>query len=188
MLLSDKSIEELIDKKNASINPFNKEQLQPCSYDVTLSDKLVIFFPSVSFDKSLEPCANAATKDLMDIDTQEIDISNGYVLTPGEFVLGSTVEKISLPNNVAARFEGKSSLGRMGLTTHITAGFIDAGFSGNITLEMKNETSWNIIIAPGMRIGQLCFFAMDSSAKNPYGSEGLGSHYQGQAGPTSVRK
>lgn len=187
MLLSDVSIKELVNSKDISIDPFKQEQLQPCSYDVTLADEIVIFVPDVRLYDPSQAYAYANTKDLGDVGTQTIHISDSYVLAPGEFILASTVEKVTLPSNVAARFEGKSSLGRMGLTTHITAGFIDAGFSGNITLEMKNETSWNIVIAPGMRIGQLCFFAMDKPAKNPYGSKGLGSHYQGQSGPTNVR-
>jgi dCTP deaminase len=107
-----------------------------------------------------------------------------FILHPGEFVLGSTYEVITLPDDVAARVEGKSSLGRLGLLTHATAGFIDPGFSGHVTLELSNMATLPIKLWPGMKIGQLCFFRLSSPASHPYGSEKYGSHYQGQRGPT----
>ena len=109
------------------------------------------------------------------------------MLHPGEFVLGSTFEAISLPDDLAGRLEGKSSLGRLGLLTHSTAGFIDPGFSGHITLELSNVANLPITLWPGMKIGQLCLFRLSSPAERPYGSEGVGSRYQGQRGPTPSR-
>src|SRR5690606_1603613 len=110
-----------------------------------------------------------------------------FVLHPGEFVLGSTYESVSLPDDIAARLEGKSSLGRLGLLTHSTAGFIDPGFEGNVTLELSNTATLPIYLWPGMKIGQLCFFRLTSPAEHPYGSEKYGSRYRGQRGPTASR-
>jgi dCTP deaminase len=110
-----------------------------------------------------------------------------FVLHPGEFVLGSTFEQITLPDDLAGRLEGKSSLGRLGLLTHSTAGFIDPGFNGHITLELSNVANLPIILWPGMKIGQLCLFRLSSPAEHPYGSAGVGSRYQGQRGPTPSR-
>src|SRR5689334_9958714 len=107
-----------------------------------------------------------------------------FVLHPGEFVLGSTLEVVTLPDDLAGRLEGKSSLGRLGLLTHSTAGFIDPGFTGHITLELSNVANLPIILHPGMKIGQLCLFALSSPAEQPYGSSAYGSRYQGQRGPT----
>jgi dCTP deaminase len=109
------------------------------------------------------------------------------VLHPGEFVLASTYELVTLPDDVAARLEGKSSLGRLGLLTHSTAGFIDPGFSGHVTLELSNVATLPIMLWPGMKIGQLCFFRLSSPAEHPYGSDLMGSRYQGQRGPTASR-
>jgi len=109
------------------------------------------------------------------------------VLHPGEFVLGSTLEMVALPDDLAARVEGKSSLGRLGLLTHATAGFVDPGFTGHVTLELSNVATLPIMLWPGMKIGQLAFFRLSSSAENPYGSDVHGSHYQGQRGPTASR-
>ena len=117
----------------------------------------------------------------------EPDGDDPFVLHPGEFVLGSTFEAISLPDDLAGRLEGKSSLGRLGLLTHSTAGFIDPGFSGHITLELSNVANLPITLWPGMKIGQLCLFRLSSPAERPYGSEGVGSRYQGQRGPTPSR-
>ena len=110
-----------------------------------------------------------------------------FILHPGEFVLGSTYEVVSLPDDIAARVEGKSSLGRLGLLTHATAGFVDPGFSGHVTLELANVATLPIKLYPGMKIGQLCFFRLSSPAEHPYGSEKYGSRYQGQRGPTPSR-
>lgn len=179
MLLSDKEI-----AYNAIghilITPYNEDQLQPCSYDVILSDELLHFSGSGTID--------AATKTLNGIKYQKISLAESdYIMKPGDFILASTVERVNIPNNMAARFEGKSSLGRLGLTTHVTAGFIDAGFSGTITLEMKNENEFPIKISKGMKIGQICFFKIDEDVARPYGSKNLKSHYNNQDGPTPAK-
>lgn len=114
----------------------------------------------------------------------EVDSGEPFILHPGEFVLGSTYEAVTLPDDIAARLEGKSSLGRLGLLTHSTAGFIDPGFSGHVTLELSNMATLPIKLWPGMKIGQLCFFRLTSPAEQPYGSGASGSRYQGQRGPT----
>jgi dCTP deaminase len=108
-------------------------------------------------------------------------------LHPGEFVLGSTFEFVTLPNDIAARLEGKSSLGRLGLLTHSTAGFVDPGFKGHVTLELSNTATLPIKLWPGMKIGQLCFFKLSSESEFPYGSDKYSSRYQGQRGPTASR-
>jgi dCTP deaminase len=117
----------------------------------------------------------------------EPDDDEPFILHPGEFVLGSTYEVITLPDDIAARLEGKSSLGRLGLLTHSTAGFIDPGFSGHVTLELSNVATLPIKLWPGMKIGQFCFFRLSSPAEHAYGSERYGSRYQGQRGPTPSR-
>ena len=114
----------------------------------------------------------------------EVDPAEGFILHPGEFVLGSTYETVGLPDDIAARLEGKSSLGRLGLLTHSTAGFIDPGFTGHITLELSNVANLPITLWPGMKIGQLCLIRLSSPAENPYGTASVGSKYQGQRGPT----
>ncbi len=117
----------------------------------------------------------------------EVEEDEAFILHPGEFVLGSTYETVTLPDDIAARLEGKSSLGRLGLLTHSTAGFIDPGFSGHVTLELSNMATLPIKLWPGMKIGQLCFFRLTSSAEYPYGQGGYGNRYQGQRGPTASR-
>ncbi len=117
----------------------------------------------------------------------EVDPAEGFSLHPGEFVLGSTYEQVALPDDIAARLEGKSSLGRLGLLTHSTAGFIDPGFEGHITLELSNVATLPIRLWPGMKIGQLCFFKLSSPAERPYGSGATFSRYRGQRGPTASR-
>ena len=121
--------------------------------------------------------------------TRMVDVGEDepFVLHHGEFVLGSTMERVTLPDDIAARLEGKSSLGRLGLLTHSTAGFIDPGFSGHVTLELSNTATMPILLYPGMKIGQLCFFKLSSPALRPYGSGAFGSRYQGQRGPTASR-
>lgn len=175
-MLNDAEIKNLCLKKHL-IDKFDKSRLQPCSYDVSLSNVIVRY----SGDGEI----NGMDRSLVNLDHIQFLIGDtGYVLNPGEFILGSTVERVHIPKNIAARFEGKSSLGRIGLATHITAGFIDPGFTGDITLEIKNLNNHPIRIFPGMLIGQLCFFRLNSDVDCPYGSEGLRSHYQNQIGPT----
>jgi dCTP deaminase len=117
----------------------------------------------------------------------EVAPDEPFILHPGEFVLGSTYEKVTLPDDVAARLEGKSSLGRLGLLTHSTAGFIDPGFSGHVTLELSNMATLPIMLWPGSKVGQLCFFRLSSPTEHPYGSGAYGNRYQGQRGPTASR-
>lgn len=121
--------------------------------------------------------------------TRFVEVQNDepFILHPGEFVLGSTYEFVKLPEDIAARLEGKSSLGRLGLLTHSTAGFVDPGFQGHVTLELSNVATLPIKLWPGMKIGQLCFFQLSSPSENPYGSAKYGSRYQGQRGPTASR-
>lgn len=181
MLLNDSHIRELSLNKHV-IYPFAEEQLQPASYDVLLGNNIIRFVGNAGV-------IDASTKILRgdaDYHSYQIKDDDYYILDPGEFILGCTEEMVTLPNNIAARFEGKSSLGRLGLATHVTAGFIDPGFQGQITLEIKNMNHLPIAISPGMRIGQLCFFETEP-AEHPYGSEEAGSHYQHQIGPTVAR-
>ena len=181
VLLSDRDIKAEIDTDRVRLDPYDPGMIQPSSIDVRL-DK---FFRL--FDNHKYPVIDPA-KDQPELTRLvEVEPDDGFVLHPGEFVLGSTLETVSLPADLAARVEGKSSLGRLGLLTHATAGFVDPGFSGHVTLELSNVATLPIILWPGMKIGQLCFFRLSSPAENPYGSAKYGSHYQGQRGPTASR-
>jgi dCTP deaminase len=181
VLLSDRDIMAEIDSDRVRLDPYDPGMIQPSSIDVRL-DK---FFRL--FDNHKYPVIDPA-QDQPDLTRLvEVEPNDGFVLHPGEFVLGSTLETVSLPDDLAARVEGKSSLGRLGLMTHATAGFVDPGFSGHVTLELSNVATLPIILWPGMKIGQLCFFRLSSPAENPYGSAKYGSHYQGQRGPTASR-
>lgn len=161
-MLSDRDIFKAIHKGEIRISPFHPALVQPASIDLRLSDKFV--FPD-SNDSSVHQMPS-------------------YLLEPGEFILASTVEHIYIAPSLSARFEGRSSFGRLGLLTHITAGFIDPGFRGDVTLELSNVSQKEILLEPGIRIGQISFTRLESPAERPYGSAGLGSHYQGQRGPT----
>ncbi|MDR1264212.1 MAG: dCTP deaminase [Propionibacteriaceae bacterium] len=181
MLLSDRDIQAQLDAGRVVIDPWDPAALQPASLDVRLDHQFRIFqnhrYPVI------DPAADQT--DLTRPVVLEGDAP--FVLHPGEFALGSTYERVALPDDVAARIEGKSSLGRLGLLTHSTAGFIDPGFQGHVTLELSNTATLPILLYPGMKIGQLCFFKLSSPAARPYGSPALGSHYQGQRGPTPSR-
>lgn len=181
MLLSDRDLLREIDNKRVAVEPFDLEMVQPSSIDVRLDRMFRVFdnhkYPHI--DPSIEQ------EDLTRLVEPEGD--NPFILHPGEFVLGSTLEVVSLPDDLAGRLEGKSSLGRLGLLTHSTAGFIDPGFSGHITLELSNVATLPIKLFPGMKIGQLCIFQLSSPADHPYGSDKYGSRYQGQRGPTASR-
>ena len=181
MLLSDRDILTEIDNGRVVLDPFERSMIQPSSIDVRL-DKFFRVFDNHKYPH-IDPAADQS--DL----TREVAVERGeeFILHPGEFVLGSTYERITLPDDIAARLEGKSSLGRLGLMTHSTAGFIDPGFSGHVTLELANVATLPIKLYPGMKIGQLCFFRLSSPAEHPYGSEKYGSRYQGQRGPTASR-
>lgn len=181
MLLSDRDILDEIDRNRVVLEPFDAEMIQPSSIDMRL-DKFFRVFENHRYP-IIDPAEDQA--DL----THEVVAENGdpFILHPSEFVLGSTYERVGLPDDIAARVEGKSSLGRLGLLTHATAGFIDPGFSGHVTLELANVSTLPIKLYPGMKIGQLCFFRLSSPAQHPYGSAKYGSRYQGQRGPTPSR-
>ncbi len=181
MLLSDRDIKAELEAGRVSLEPFEAAMVQPSSVDVRLDR----FFRT--FENHRYPHIDPA-EDQPDL-TREVEPEGDepFILHPGEFVLGSTYEVVTLPDDVAARLEGKSSLGRLGLLTHSTAGFIDPGFSGHVTLELSNVANLPIKLWPGMKIGQLCFFRLSSPAEHPYGSERYGSRYQGQRGPTPSR-
>ena len=181
MLLSDRDLRAEIAAGRLGIDPFDDALVQPSSVDVRL-DTLFRVFNNTRYTH-IDP---AQQQDEL---TSLVEPAEGepFVLHPGEFVLGSTFELVSLPDDVAARLEGKSSLGRLGLLTHSTAGFIDPGFSGHVTLELSNVATLPIKLWPGMKIGQMCFFRLSSAAEKPYGSAEYSSRYQGQRGPTASR-
>ena len=181
MLLSDRDIRSSVDARDIRLDPWDPAMVQPSSVDVRLDKYFRVFenhrYPSI--DPSIEQ--PELTRLI------EVDGGEAFVLHPGEFVLASTYETVTLGSAVAARLEGKSSLGRLGLLTHSTAGFIDPGFSGHVTLELSNMATLPVKLWPGMKIGQLCFFQLTSPAEHPYGSPQYGSRYQGQRGPTPSR-
>ncbi len=181
MLLSDRDIRAEITAGRIVLDPWEDAMLQPSSVDVRL-DRLFRVFENHRYPH-IDPA-----EDQPDL-TRLIEAQSGepFILHPGEFVLGATAELVTLPDDVAARLEGKSSLGRLGLLTHSTAGFIDPGFSGHVTLELSNVATMPIKLWPGMKIGQLCFFKLSSPAEHPYGSAKYSSRYQGQRGPTPSR-
>ncbi|MDQ1583939.1 MAG: dCTP deaminase [Microbacteriaceae bacterium] len=181
MLLSDRDIKAELGTGRIGLEPYQPEMIQPSSIDVRLDR----FFRL--FDNHKYPFIDPA-EDQPDLTRLvEVDSDQPFILHPGEFVLGSTYELVSLPDDVAARLEGKSSLGRLGLLTHSTAGFIDPGFSGHVTLELSNVATLPIKLWPGMKIGQMCFFRLSSPTERPYGSSEYSSRYQGQRGPTASR-
>jgi len=181
VLLSDRDIRAEIAANRVGVEPFDEAMIQPSSVDVRL-------------DKFFRVCENHKYS-VIDPSTEQAELTREviaegdepFILHPGEFVLASTYEVITLPDDIAGRLEGKSSLGRLGLLTHSTAGFIDPGFSGHITLELSNVANLPVKLFPGMKIGQLCLIKLSSPAEHPYGSEKYGSRYQGQRGPTASR-
>ncbi len=181
MLLSDRDIRSGLDTGRIGIEPYDAALLQPSSLDVRLDR----FFRL--FDNHKYPFIDPAEDQPELTRLVETKPDEAFILHPGEFVLGSTFELVSLGDDIAARLEGKSSLGRLGLLTHSTAGFIDPGFSGHVTLELSNVATLPIKLWPGMKIGQLCFFGLSSPAEHPYGSSEYGSRYLGQRGPTASR-
>ena len=181
MLLSDRDIRLEIDAGRVRLDPFDAPMIQPASVDVRI-DRFFRLFDNHKY-AMIDPAIEQT--ELTRLVTVEPD--EPYMLHPGEFVLASTFERITLPDDIAARLEGKSSLGRLGLLTHSTAGFIDPGFSGHITLELSNMATLPVALWPGMKIGQLCFFRLSSPAQNPYGSAGNLNRYLGQRGPTASR-
>jgi dCTP deaminase len=181
MVLSDRSIKEALASGRLIVEPTSDDCIQPSSVDVHVDRYFRVF--------------RNHTQRVIDVrETQEdltelIDVGpeSPMILHPGEFMLGSTTERIGLPDDLVGRLDGKSSLGRLGLVIHSTAGFIDAGWDGHITLELSNVANLPITLYPGMKIGQISFFEMTTAAERPYGSSGLGSKYRGQRGPTPSR-
>jgi dCTP deaminase len=181
VLLSDRDIRAAIEAGRVALDPYDPTMVQPSSVDVRIDRYFRVF------ENHRYPHIDPAVEQAELTRLVEPDGDEPFILHPGEFVLGSTYEVVSLPEDVSARLEGKSSLGRLGLLTHSTAGFIDAGFSGHVTLELSNVATLPIKLWPGMKIGQLCFFRLTSPAEAPYGSGAQGSRYQGQRGPTPSR-
>lgn len=181
MLLSDRDLRKALDDDRLELDPFDTTLIQPSSIDVRL-DRFFRVFDNSRYTH-IDP---AEQQDELTSLVENSD-DDPFVLHPGEFVLGSTFETVRLPSDIAGRLEGKSSLGRLGLLTHSTAGFIDPGFTGHITLELSNVANLPITLWPGMKIGQLCLFQLSSPAEFPYGTKQAGSRYQGQRGPTPSR-
>jgi dCTP deaminase len=181
MLLSDRDIRAEVQTGRVRVEPYDEAMIQPSSIDVRL-DRYFRVFENHKYSV-IDPSVEQSEL------TREVEVGpkEFFILHPGEFVLASTYEVISLPDDLAGRLEGKSSLGRLGLLTHSTAGFIDPGFSGHITLELSNVANLPVKLFPGMKIGQLCLIRLSSPAEHPYGSALYGSRYQGQRGPTPSR-
>ena len=181
MVLSDRTIRRLIAEGRIRIEPFAPELMQPSSLDVRVDRFFRVFrnsrYPFIDVKAQQEELTELV----------EVTGDEAFILHPGEFVLGSTLERVTLPDDLVARLEGKSSLGRLGLLIHSTAGFIDPGWDGHVTLELSNVANLPITIYAGMKIGQISFVQLSEPAERPYGSEGIGSKYQGQRGPTPSR-
>jgi dCTP deaminase len=180
MVLSDRTIRRLIDEGRIGIDPFDEELVQPSSVDVRVDRLFRVFrnsrYPFIDVKEPME--------DLTEL-VEVGDAEQPFILHPGEFVLGQTLEWVELPDDLVARLEGKSSLGRLGLLIHSTAGYVDPGWKGNLTLELSNVANLPIALYFGMKIGQISFFRMSSPVDRPYGSPELGSKYQGQSEPTA---
>ena len=181
MVLSDRTIRRLLEEGRIGIEPYEEELLQPSSVDVRVDRLFRVFrnsrYPFIDVKQEMEELTELV----------EVEPDEAFILHPGEFVLGSTLERITLPDDLVARLEGKSSLGRLGLLIHSTAGFIDPGWDGHVTLELSNVANLPITIYYGMKIGQISFVQLSEPAEHPYGTGELGSKYQGQVGPTPSR-
>jgi dCTP deaminase len=181
MILSDVSIRKALAEGRIIIDPLLDGAVQPSSVDLRVDRYFRVFRNDTT--PFIDP--KLAQEDLTEL--VEVGDGNAFILHPGEFVLGSTLERVALPDDLVARLEGKSSLGRLGLLIHSTAGFVDAGWDGHLTLELSNVANLPIAIYPEMKIGQISFLQMTTAAENPYGSDRAGSKYQGQRGPTPSR-
>lgn len=181
MILSDRSLREALAAGRIVIDPLDETNIQPSSIDLRVDGLFRVF-------RNHTAGVIDVKRDLTDLtELVEIPADGVFMLHPGEFVLGSTAERVAVPDDMVARIEGKSSLGRLGLLIHSTAGFIDAGFNGHITLELSNVANLPITLYPGMKIGQISFLQMTTAADRPYGQGARGSKYQGQRGPTPSR-
>jgi dCTP deaminase len=183
VILSDRTLREQLASGRIVIEPFDDGLVQPSSIDVRISNLFRVFRNHPAGVIEVKQDMTGLTE-LVEIDPSG---DEAFMLHPGEFVLGSTLERIVVPDDLVCRIEGKSSLGRLGLLIHSTAGFIDAGFDGHVTLELANVASLPITLYPGMKIGQISFMQMTTAADRPYGSGASGSKYQGQRGPTPSR-
>jgi dCTP deaminase len=181
VILSDRSIRDALEDGRIVIDPLLEGAIQPSSVDLRVDRYFRVFRNDTT--PYIDP--KRPQEDLTEL--VEVDDDGAFILHPGEFVLGTTLERVALPDDTVARLEGKSSLGRLGLLIHSTAGFVDAGWDGHLTLELSNVANLPIAIYPGMRIGQISFLRMSSPAEAPYGSEVTRSKYQGQRGPTPSR-
>jgi dCTP deaminase len=181
VVLSDRTIRRLIEEGRIGIDPFQPDLMQPSSVDVRVDRYFRVF------RNSRYPYIDVKTEQEELTELVKVDGDEPFILHPGEFVLGSTLERLVLPDDLVGRLDGKSSLGRMGLLIHSTAGFIDPGWDGHVTLELSNVANLPITIYPGMKIGQLSFVQLSEPAERPYGTAGIGSKYQGQRGPTPSR-
>lgn len=181
MVLSDRSIKEQMMAGKIRIEPFDPEDIQPSSVDLHLADRFQVF------RNSRYPYIDPSRQQSGLMELVEATAEDPFVLHPGEFVLGATIERVILPDDIVARLEGKSSLGRLGLLIHSTAGYVDPGWDGTLTLELSNVANLPIVLTPGMPIGQISFTQMTTPVDRPYGTPGLGSRYQGQIDPTPSR-
>ena len=181
MILSDRSLREELAAGRIVVDPLDPACIQPSSIDVKLDRYFRVFRNHTAGIIDVKQDMTGLTE------LVEVGVDGVFMLHPGEFVLGSTLERVGVPTDLVARIEGKSSLGRLGLLIHSTAGFIDAGFDGHVTLELANVANLPITLYPGMRIGQVSFLRMTTAAEFPYGSSATGSKYQGQRGPTPSR-
>jgi dCTP deaminase len=180
-VLSDGTIRRLVEEQRIKIEPWDPGMVQPASVDLKLGTSFRVFH------NHRLPAIDLAQPPTGVTEHVQIEDSASFVIHPGEFVLGTTVEWVELPDDIVARIEGKSSLGRLGLIVHATAGFVDPGFSGTLTLEITNLTRVPIVLWPGKPIAQLSFMALDRAAERPYGHPELGSHYHGQVEATESR-
>ena len=178
MVLSDRSIREALDNGSIVIDPLGDGCIQPSSVDLHVDQYFRTFKNHTSRVIDVREDQEELTE-LVDVGPD-----TPFILHPGEFVLGATLERVTLGDDIVSRLEGKSSLGRLGLQVHSTAGFIDPGFDGHVTLELANVANLPITLYPDMKIGQMSFMNLDQPAEKPYGSGALGSKYQGQVGPT----
>ncbi len=181
MVLSDRSIREELERGGIVIEPLGEDALQPSSVDLHVDRLFRVFRNDTT--PYIDP--KRPQEDLTEL--VEVGEEGAFILHPGEFVLGSTFERVALAADIVGRLEGKSSLGRLGLLIHSTAGFVDSGWDGHLTLELSNVANLPIAIYPGMKIGQISFLRMTSEAEQPYGSSATGSKYKGQRGPTASR-
>jgi dCTP deaminase len=181
MILSDVDIRKEIESGRIVIDPFDPAAIQPSSIDLHVDDRFRVFansrYPFIDVKKEMPGLTEVV----------EVADPDPFILHPGEFVLGSTLERVAIPDDMVARLEGKSSLGRLGLLIHSTAGYVDPGWDGFLTLELSNVANLPITIYPGMKIGQISFFRLSTPAERPYGSTETRSKYQGQRGPTASR-